>query len=172
MAARRQDGGGSGSLGARIRLWLAVVVLFCAPPAILVLLIVLHVVGVITTTAQSLVPLLFFGGISVMAAGWVPDVVAVLRRREPVGGTNTLFMWVALVIGLLVWASIPVVLVLGGTGPFGLFAEPVSTTAREFMFSPAWIAFLSWPLAAVGVYGLVRFVRRRGRGGRPDQAER
>src|SRR5699024_8994226 len=102
--------------GARVRLWVSVVVLFCLPPVILLTLLALHVVGVSAPTAQSRVPIVFFGGCSIGAAGWAPDVAAVLRRREPVGATHTLTMWVALVIGLLTWASIPVVLVLGGSG--------------------------------------------------------
>ncbi|MGO1562746.1 hypothetical protein CZ771_13830 [Actinomycetales bacterium JB111] len=143
-------------------MWLEIVVLFCLPPLVLAALLGLHAGGIIDTTAECLVPVLFLGGLTLMAVGWVPDVVATARGTRPVGGTNTLLMWVTLVAGLATWAAMPVVLVLGGTGPFGLVTEPVAAS-RQHVFSPAWIAFLTWPLAALGVYGLVRFLRRRTR---------
>ena len=145
----------------RVRLWTAIVILFCLPPVVFAVLLTLLATGVNGMTPVNLLPVFFFGGYCIIEIGFLPAVVATVRGREATSPERTLTMWLFLVLGLLVWSSMPVLLLLDGSGILELFKEPVSTRARRYRFSPAWLAFITWSLTALGVYGLVRHVRRR-----------
>ena len=145
----------------RVRLWAAIVILFCLPPVVFAVLLALLATGVNEMTPVNLLPVLFFGGYCIIEIGFLPAVVATVRGREATPPERTLTMWLLLVLGLLVWSSMPVLLLLDGNGILELFKEPVSTRVNKYRFSPAWIAFITWSLTVLGSYGLIRHVRRR-----------
>ncbi|MGO1592020.1 MAG: hypothetical protein ACTHW1_05205 [Ancrocorticia sp.] len=144
----------------RVHLWVAVVLLFCLPPVIFVVLLTLRLTGVIHPTPGNILPVLFFAGYSIIEIGFLPGVIATIRKRETSRPEQSLRMWLLLVAGLLVWSSMPVALLLDGQGFLELFREPLTTRAREYRFSPFWLAFITWSLTTAGIYGLGRHLKK------------